>query len=393
MTEKQEQDLDKLLQEQIDNLSLNIQVVQGTQVQGEGTQVQGEGTQVQGEGTQVQDLDKLLQEQIDNLSLNIQVQGEGTQVQGEGTQVQGTQEQGVNPMIESELKKTLSGFFNEIDLVFDYVNKSIVQRLYKFLKGLNNSEKTRSFITNTLPILKKYETEISHVVTTRNKIRTNDLEFLNNIVLFDNILDFNVFSSENKNTKRSIIKYLYNIYMSIFILNFGLVSDNNVDEFTQQLSLFVSSMQKRIEEEKVTVIDTIDTIDTKNKVNSRRPIPGNSSNLINPINSSNPTNQNFGNLLQSLMQNGDIMNLATELSKDIQSENLDPMTLLSSMMSGKPDNKIQKLVENITSKIETKINSGEIDQNVLEQQAQSILSTVQNTGGDFQKMFASQINK
>jgi hypothetical protein len=93
------------------------------------------------------------------------------------------------------------------------------------------------------------------------------------------------------------------------------------------------------------------------------------------------------------MQNGDIMNLATELSKDIQSENLDPMTLLSSMMSGKPDNKIQKLVENITSKIETKINSGEIDQNVLEQQAQSILSTVQNTGGDFQKMFASQINK
>ena len=370
MTEKQEQEqeqeLDKLLQEQIDNLSLNIQVVQGTQVQGEGTQVQG-----------------------------TQVQGEGTQVQGEGTQVQGTQEQGVNPMIESELKKTLSGFFNEIDLVFDYVNKSIVQRLYKFLKGLNNSENVRNFIKNTLPILKKYETEISHVVTTRRKIRKNDLEFLNNIILFDDILDFNVFSSENKNTKQSIIKYLYNIYMSIFILNFGLVSDNNIDEFTQELSCFVSSIQKRIEEEKVTVIDTVDTvdtIDTKNKVNSRRPrpIPGNSSN---PINSSNPTNQNFGNLLQSLMQNGDIMNLATELSKDIQSENLDPMTLLSSMMSGKPDNKIQKLVENITSKIETKINSGEIDQNVLEQQAQSILSTVQNTGGDFQKMFASQINK
>jgi hypothetical protein len=353
------------------------------------------------EQEQEQELDKLLQEQIDNLSLNIQgtqVQAEGTQVQAEGT---GTQEPGVNPMIESELKKTLSGFFNEIDLVFDYVNKSIVQRLYKFLKGLNNSENVRNFIKNTLPILKKYETEISHVVTTRRKIRKNDLEFLNNIILFDDILDFNVFSSENKNTKQSIIKYLYNIYMSIFILNFGLVSDNNIDEFTQELSCFVSSIQKRIEEEKVTVIDTvdtidtIDTIDTKNKVNSRRPrpIPGNSSNPINSSNPTNPTNQNFGNLLQSLMQNGDIMNLATELSKDIQSENLDPMTLLSSMMSGKPDNKIQKLVENITSKIETKINSGEIDQNVLEQQAQSILSTVQNTGGDFQKMFASQINK
>jgi hypothetical protein len=340
---------------------------------------------------QEQDLDKLLQEQIDNLSLNIQgsiqeEQGKSEQGKSEQNikqQVEEVQETGINPMIESELKKTLSGFFNEIDLVFEYVDKFIVESLYKFLKDLDNSERIKIFTTNTLPILKKYEKEISYVVTTRNKIRTNDLEFLNNIILFDDILDFKVFSLENKNTKRSIIKYLYNIYMSIFILNFGLVSDNNIDEFAQQITSFVSSMQKRMEQEvKVTVIDT------KNKVNSRRQRP-----IPTPGNSSMQSNQNFGNLLESLMQNGDIMSLATDLSRDIQSENLDPMTLLSSMMSGKPDNKIQKLVENITSKIETKINSGEIDQNVLEKQAQSILSTVQNTGGDFQKMFASQIKK
>jgi hypothetical protein len=377
--QKQEQELDKILQEQIDNLSLNIQDVQSVNV---------------------------IVQDVQSVSVIVQ-DGQCTKKQGVSVQEEQSkqQERGINPMIESELKKTLSGFFNEIDLVFDYVDKSIVQRLYKFLKGLNNSENVRKMVTNTLPILKKYETEISHVVTTRSKIRKNNLEFLNNIVLFDDILDFNVFSSENKNTKQSIIKYLYNIYMSIFILNFGLVSDNKIDEFTQELSSFVSSIQKRIEQEKTDttdMTDMTDTIDTKNKVNSKRSNPinslnprsnqnfGNLSNSLNPINSSN---QNFGNLLESLMQNGDIMNLATELSKDIQSENLDPMTLLSSMMSGKPDNKIQKLVENITSKIETKINSGEIDQNVLEQQAQSILSTVQNTGGDFQKMFASQINK
>jgi hypothetical protein len=343
---------------------------------------------------QEQDLDKLLQEQINNISLNIKEQVTSEQVASEqvaseqvaseqvaSEQVASEQvasEKGINPMIESELKKTLSGFFNEIDLVFDYVDKSVVERLYKFLKDLDNSEKLRVFIINTLPILKKYETEISHVVTSKTKIKTKNLEFLKDIVLFDNILDFNVFSLENKNTKQSIIKYLYNIYMSMFILNFGLISDNNIDDFTQQLSLFVSSMQKRMQEEVMVTV-----IDTKNKVNSKRPRPINGT----------PTNQNFGNLLESLMQNGDIMSLATDLSRDIQSENLDPMALLSSMMSGKPDNKIQKLVENITSKIETKINSGEIDQNVLEQQAQSILSSVQNTGGDFQKMFESQLKK
>jgi hypothetical protein len=189
MTEKQEQEqeLDKLLQEQIDNLSLNIQGVsvpeQGTSEQVKEIKEQG----VQGTSEQV----KEIKEQG--------VQEQGVQEQVASEQHEEIKEPGINPMIESELKKTLSGFFNEIDLVFDYVNKSIVQRLYKFLKDLDNSENVRKMVTNTLPILKKYETEISHVVTTRNKIRTNDLEFLNNIILFDDILDFKVFSEENKN--------------------------------------------------------------------------------------------------------------------------------------------------------------------------------------------------
>lgn len=313
-----------------------------------------------------------LQEQIDNIDLNIQ-------------------ETSLNPIIEGEMKKTLTSFFNEIDLVFDYIDKSIVDNLNNFLKSLDDSEQMKEFITNSLPILKKYEDEIFYIVTTKKKIRTNDFEFLNNIVLFNNLLEFKLFVSENKNTKRSIVKYLYNIYMSIFILNVGFVNDNNIDDFTQQLSSFVSSMQTRLTEQEKTEqekIEQLKVVDTKNKIYKQRPnLPQTSVNL-------SQATPNFGGLLESLMQNGDIMNLATDLSKDIQNENLDPMMLLTSMMSGKPDGKIQQLVTNITSKIESKINNGELDKNLLEQQAKSILNTVQNTaGGNFGKMFENEMKK
>lgn len=95
----------------------------------------------------------------------------------------------------------------------------------------------------------------------------------------------------------------------------------------------------------------------------------------------------LGNIFQSLMSNNEIMNIATDLSKDIKEENIDPMSLLSSIMSGKPNDKLNKLVSNITNKIETKINNGEIDKDALEQQAQSIMNSVKsNNSGLFDQL-------
>jgi hypothetical protein len=277
-------------------------------------------------------------------------------------------------LVTNELKSTLSSFFNEIDIVFDNIDKSVVNSLNKFLEDLNEPEKMKHFITNTLATLKNYESEISHIVTSKQKIRTTELSFLNNIKLFDNILDFKCFESENKNTKQTIIKYLYNIYMSVYILNFGFVNDTQeLNQFTQQLSTFISNIQKRSE-------NTNTNTNTKHKNTTRK-----SHHTV----SQRTTQNDIGGLLESLIQNNDIMSLATDLSKDIQSENIDPMMLLNSMLSGKPNNKVQQLVANISNKIETKIKTGEIDKNMLEQQANNIINTVKTTGGDFQKIFES----
>jgi len=81
--------------------------------------------------------------------------------------------------------------------------------------------------------------------------------------------------------------------------------------------------------------------------------------------------------------------LATDLSKDIQDQKIDPMMLLSSIMSGKPNDTIKNLVSNITNKIESKINNGEIDKTIFEQQAKNIINSVQNSNGDMQQLFGN----
>lgn len=286
----------------------------------------------------------------------------------------------INEMTTTELKSTLSSFFNEIDIVFENIDKSIVKALHKFLLDLEDLETMKQFIKDTLVNLKDYEAELLHVATSKKKIRTGELAFLSKIKLFNNILDFQCFDSENKNTKQTIIRYVYNIYMSVYILNFGFVKDTQeLTQLTQQLSSFISNIQERSNNKNDT--NEIITKVKGSKRGSQR------------SNSKNNTSNDIGGLLESLIGNSDIMNLATDLSEDIKNENIDPMMLLSSMLSGKPNDKIQQLVASISSKIENKINNGEIDKGMLEQQANNIINTVKNTGGDFQKMFDSSFKK
>jgi hypothetical protein len=277
----------------------------------------------------------------------------------------------LNSKLENELINTIKLFINEIELVFEYVKN--IKSIKKYTDSLvENKENLQKFIKECLENLKEHEEKI-YFIHADKKIKSSDFEFLNNVTLFNNLLNFKVFNDENKNTKKTIVKYIYTIYMSSFILNFGLQSDNQSDE----LLSFVSSLQNKLN------IKTNDKNVDKNNKSSKNTLP--------KIDNMNMDIQNLGlpnlglsnlngitNIFQSLMSNNEIMNIATDLSKDIKNENIDPMSLLSSIMSGQPNDKLNKLVSNITNKIETKINNGEIDKNLLEEQAQNIMNSVQN---------------
>jgi hypothetical protein len=263
-------------------------------------------------------------------------QEQGQIMNNEEEQEQDINEQahnGLVNMIKNELVKTINSLINEIDLVFDYVDKSVVKKLQEFVKNLPIDNNMQNFTDVTLPIIKKYESQISLIVTSKQKIKTADFEFLNQIVLFDDILPFSVFNDENKNTKKTIVNYIYNIYMSLFILQFGSTRDESNDNFTNELSNFITTLQTQIQPKAEVKI--------KQK-RQQRPLQN--------------SNSGLEGIFESLLSNGEIMNIATDLSNDIQMQNIDPMTLLSSVMSGKPNKQLQKLVSNITGKIERKIN-------------------------------------
>lgn len=297
----------------------------------------------------------------------------------------------INPIIKADILSTLNTFINEIELVFDYVDRKCVENLKHFLTKLNDDVDMIEFSQASYKCLKQYETNLSYV-TKKQKLKTIDFNFLDEIILFNNLLDFKVFNKENKNTKRTIVTYLYNLYMSCFILQFGTQTDNN--ELTQNILGFVENLQKSSQQLEKQELEKSRKNKISNKKNLKVSKPANANNNdigIMNIFENLTSGGGLGGLggalgglggglggldtmFQSLMSNNEIMNIAKDLSKDIQDQNIDPMTLLSSMMSGKPDTQIKNLVNNVTEKLEQKLTNGEIDKTVLEIQAQNILN-------------------
>jgi hypothetical protein len=322
---------------------------------------------------QLQEQPEQLQEQLPELQEPLE-QPEQTEPQEQ------TQSSSLHLMVEAELRENLKKFFNEIDLAFDYVPKSDVEKLNAFLKRLHNENVTK-FTSTILEKLKQYEEKISYIVMSKTKLKSSHFSFLNEVVLFNDILDFSVFANENKNTKRTIVNYLYNMYMSSFVLQSAFADMSNIEDFTKHINQFVSNLKVQSENQSEIVHEIVPSRTDGFAIGK---VPKNSFDLGNILSNITGTftegngmqSGGLGGVLQSLMGNKEIMNLASDLSKDIQSQNLDPMALLSSMMSGKPNSAIDNLVSNITGKIEKKINNGDIDKDLLQTQAQSILKNL-----------------
>jgi len=112
---------------------------------------------------------------------------------------------------------------------------------------------------------------------------------------------------------------------------------------------------------------------------------GNKKKPIRRLPKANPDMTNLTNLegmddiMNSLFANKDLVNIASEFTADIQRQNINPMTMLGSLMSGKPDKKITDLINQISGKLERKLNSGELDKEVFEQQASNLMNTLKTS--------------
>lgn len=276
--------------------------------------------------------------------------------------------------IKTELIAVLTQMTNEFDLVFDYIPKDNISKLRALIAQLESYTPAPATTTETVPQpievtlkechekLQPFEQQIFKIVNSERKIKTEDLLFLNDIQIFDGILDFGLFKDESKNTKRSVVKYLHSIYMSSCFFNIDLGQTQTSETLSATLSAFAESLQNKM---KVTAEGQRNVVNTNpSRVSRQR-----------NTRQQDPTAA-FSGLFSSILDNPDIMSMATDLSRDLQREQVDPMSLISGLMSGRPNAQLNRLVGNITTKIEQKISSGEISKDALEAQAQSIMNAV-----------------
>lgn len=261
--------------------------------------------------------------------------------------------------IKQDFVKTLVGMVNEFDLVFEYVDKVTIKKLKTYIKKLQNDNVF--YTTETTRFIKDMEShaDILYKINVGDiKLKTQHFDFLNNVVLFDGILDFSLFKEENKNTKKTLVNYLYTMYMSSNIINLDFNNVDSVDSLTSQLHAFVDQMKERTEKE---------------SENNTKQIPKTTKKT-----QSENSDGNINDIFGSLLGNKDIMNIASDMAKDLQTQNINPMSLMSSLLTGKVDNRLNSIINKISTKLEEKVNTGEINKDALEQQASNLLNMVGN---------------
>ena len=112
--------------------------------------------------------------------------------------------------LKTQLLKITGDFLREIDISFDYIDKKTVSNAKKNLNiSIDNDIKFKEFYTDIYNTLKIHK-EKGHL-DLQQKVKTRDLEFLNDLKLFN--IAFREFNDEKKNTKRTLVNYLNEFYI------------------------------------------------------------------------------------------------------------------------------------------------------------------------------------
>ena len=255
-------------------------------------------------------------------------------------------------LLEKEFVSTLKDLINEMDLVFEYIPKTTIEKLSKYLVTL---EEDKTFLNTEMKsfseTVKPFEQELYKIAFGQQKLKRTNFKFMENLALFNNNLNFSVFNNENKNTKKTIVTYLNTMYLSCAFTYLNIDDNTPLSQLSNELNQFISSVSNRNNEDEIEEIK--------------------------PLNSS--PKKNPSDIFGSLLSNQQLMSMADDISKTIQHENIDPMSLIGSIMSGKPNKKLNKLLNKVSKNIESKLESGELNKDELQEQANSIMNVINDS--------------
>ena len=262
--------------------------------------------------------------------------------------------------ITHPLQKLINDFLNELQLSFEDKLPNISSVRKDFDNACKTEESFSTFSVDIQSCISPYEEQFNRILFSQRKVKSKQYEFLNELKMFNGQIDFAVLSDETKSTKKTLIQYLHSMLLMCKLTtgNFELSGDQLgiLEGFLEPSAPPESPSEGTNSRPKKHVSHA------HNKRSHQRA-------QANPLG-------NLSTLMDSVMSNPDIVNIAKEISADIQSQNIDPMSMINGLMSGKPSSQLEGLINKIGTKIDQKISSGEIDKNTLEQQAQNILQNV-----------------
>jgi transcriptional regulator NrdR family protein len=267
-------------------------------------------------------------------------------------------------ILKKQLLQNMNNFLRELDISFDYINKDIIRNIKKRVDATEDNDILfKALYEEILSNLNGYDNYFKII---NKKVKTKDMLFLNDIVLLK--LHFNVFDSESKNTKKTLVKYLDEFFtVSTFLKNVNNLGNDNETMFNEIKKMVEQLIIPNTEKSEPNVDEIIKNFDHINNFDQ-----------IN-ITTDNP----IFSQLNELIQNKDIMSIANELTSEIHSSDLDPMSIMSSLMSGNlQDNKLNNLISSIGEKITKKLNDGDIDKDMLEQHASKFLNNISQNQND-----------
>lgn len=341
--------------------------------------------------------------------------------------------------IRNELFNNVENFTNEVDLLFEYIPKETVQKINLYIKDIKESEDSlNNFLDISYDSLKEFELDMSCVLFSKQKIKTQRLNFMNGMRLFplgkEFLLNLEAFNSENKNTKKSLLKYVYNIYMTCsFLRKDAKDPSESLNEFVLNIEREVQEARAREDASNAPKIEDADENENENREvipthtksnkkyknrmpntprnmppnmprNMPRNMPPNMPDLASNLQSLLSSGFNGGGLpggglpggglpggmdkmMSSLFNNSEIMGIATDIAEQMKTQQINPMSVLSEMMAGNMNNlsensQFGKLVGDIQQKVESKINSGQINKDLFEQEAKNVLENVNKENND-----------
>ena len=218
----------------------------------------------------------------------------------------------------------------------------------------------------------------------------NEIIFSKENVILDDVDFYSIWNSEllTDDNKENIWKYLYTMY----IFAYECIKDKDVKSVIKQLKK-MSSSGKDLDNDTKTLLNIVDSLTGKFSKDDGSNVED--------------ENDSSANFKSPEMLNGLIGDLAQEIASEIDPELLDiddPSKILKDLLSGNFDEEndksgITNLVKNITGKIQDKLQSGNLDEAKLFNEAQNVISQLGGNnsksplGELFSTMMSSGLNE